>query len=201
MRRFLILLIAIVPAFGQWRHFGQGQYQWAPAGFVGIGGSTAINPLAKQLDAGWNLAGGVGVTRGYTGLMFDAMYTGFGVTHSALAAQGARSGYERFWALTVDPVVHVNPRGPADFYLTGGAGLYGEHISFRAPASLAGPAAQYDLIRSDTLYKPGANIGAGFAFNVSRDSRLKFFAEARLHHLFNQDSGSSFIPVTVGVRF
>jgi hypothetical protein len=63
---------------------------------VGIGGSTAVNPLARNLDAGWNFAGGFGVTQGYAGVMADFMFTDFGITHSALVRQGAQSGYQRF---------------------------------------------------------------------------------------------------------
>ena len=35
--------------------------------------------------------------------MADVLYTSFGVNHSALLRENARSGYQRFWAFTVDP--------------------------------------------------------------------------------------------------
>lgn len=196
---FCLAFIATAPAFGQWRRFGGPGLE--PTGWVGIGASTPVNPLATRLDAGWNLAGGVGVTQGYVGVMVDALYTSFGVNQSALLRENARSGYQRFWAFTVDPVLHINPRGPADFYITAGAGLYGQRTGFRAPASLAGPAARYDLTRTETLYRFGVNGGAGFAFGPSPESRLKFFVEARYHHMLTLDRGPSFIPLTVGVRF
>jgi hypothetical protein len=99
--------------------------------------------------------------------------------------------------LTLDPIVHINQRGPADFYLTGGAGVYGQLTKYRIPA---GPASQYDLIHTENLYRPGVNGGAGFAFNLG-EQRVKLFLEARYHHMFTPQPGASLIPVTVGVRF
>jgi len=40
--------------------------------------------------------------------------------------------------------------------------------------------------------------GVGFAFHVGY--QIKIFAEARYHYMFTH-SGSSFIPVSFGVRF
>src|SRR5712692_9564347 len=117
-RVFFFLALTALPAAGQWRHFGRPYLE--PTGFVGVGGSTGVNPLARRLDAGWNFTGGFGVTQGYAGVMADFMFTDFGITHTALVREGARSGYQRFWAITADPIVHVNPRGPIDFYLNCG---------------------------------------------------------------------------------
>jgi hypothetical protein len=133
--------------------------------------------------------------------MIEALYTGFGLNNTTLDRNAARSGYQRFWAVTVDPIVHVNPRGPADFYITAGAGLYGQRTGFRAASSLTGPGANYDLTRIDTIHRLGVNGGAGFALSLIPASRLKFFIEGRYHRMITLDRGSSFIPVTVGVQF
>src|SRR5438046_10503328 len=106
------MLIAAVPAFSQWRRFGRSN--WEPTGFVGVGVSAPVNPLATRLNnAGWNISGGVGVTQGYTGVMLDAFFTNFGINDTVLQRENARSGYQRFWAVTVNPIVEVIPRGPA----------------------------------------------------------------------------------------
>jgi hypothetical protein len=200
MRRlFCFVFIVTAPAFCQWRHFGRST--WKPAGFIGIGPAAAVNPLAARLDTGWNLAGGAGVTQGYAGVMLDALFANFGINHSTLTREGARAGTQRFWAVTVDPIVHVNPRGPADFYLTAGAGLYGERIGLRVPAGAAGLAGPYDLVRTGTFHRFGVNGGAGFAMNVDPRSRVKVFIEARFHHMFTRDQGVSFVPISLGIRF
>ena len=193
-RLLLVILIAVVPAAAQWRHFGHPLTR--PTGYFGFGLSTPANPVATRLNEGWNLAGGIGVTRGSVGVMLDAMFTHFGITHDALVQAGARKGSQRYWALTVDPIFHVNERGPVDFYITGGGGLYSQITQYRASSG-----GGYDLISSRTRYKPGVNGGAGFAFSLGYRSNIKLFAEARYHHMFTRGSGASLIPVTVGVRF
>jgi hypothetical protein len=193
-RLLLLILVAVLPAAAQWRHFGQTLTR--PTGYFGFGFSTPANPVATRLNEGWNLAGGIGVTRGPVGVMVDAMFNDFGFTRDALLRAGAHRGSQKYWALTVDPIFHVNERGPVDFYVTGGGGLYSQITQFRA-ASGGG----YDLISSRTIYKPGVNGGAGFAFNLGYRSNVKVFAEARYHHMFTQGSGASLIPVTVGIRF
>jgi hypothetical protein len=129
--------------------------------------------------------------------MVDFLAAGLGINHAALVRQGAQHGSQKYWAVTLDPIVHINERGPADFYLTGGAGIYGQLTKYRVPA---GSASQYDLIRTENFYRPGVNGGAGFAFNLG-EQRLKVFLEARYHHLFTPGAGASLIPVTIGVRF
>ena len=121
-RLLLIILVAVLPASAQWRRFGQSYTR--PTGYLGLGISTPTNPVGTRLDEGWNLAGGIGVARGSVGIMLDAMFTDFGMNHAALVRAGARRGSQKYWALTVDPVFHVNERGPVDFYITGGGGLY-----------------------------------------------------------------------------
>lgn len=194
-RNLFLLLVAVLPVSAQWRHFG-GSYT-RPTASLGVGVSTPVNPLARSLDTGWNLAGGAGILSGSVGVNVDFLAAGFGINHAALVRQGAQHGTQKYWALTLDPIVHINERGPTDFYLTGGAGIYGQLTKFRVPA---GPTSQYDLIRTENLYRFGVNGGAGFAFNLG-DPRFKLFLEARYHHAFTPGSGASLIPITVGIRF
>jgi len=199
-RSLFFLFVTILPASAQWRQWGPSAAR--PTGFFGVGVSAPVNPTATQLDTGWNLAGGIGVTNEYVGIMLDGMFTDFGITHDALVRQGARSGSQKFWALTVDPIFHVNERGPVDFYVTGGGGLYSQITRYSAPSAPFGQSTRrYDLISSDYIYKPGVNAGAGFSFTFGEYPNIKFFAEARYHHMFIGNSSASFIPVTVGVRF
>jgi hypothetical protein len=183
----------------QWRHFGSDEAR--PAAYFGVGFASPVNPVARQLDTGWSLAGGVGVTTNYLGVMLDATFADFGLNHTTLNRVGVPRGDEKYWAVTVNPIFHVNQRGPVDFYVTAGGGLYSRITEFRGGSDFGGPfSRRNDLLASDTLYKPGVNGGAGFAFNLGY-SRVKIFAEARFHHMFTRDAGASFIPVTVGVRF
>ncbi|HJT89463.1 MAG TPA: hypothetical protein VJ732_16455 [Bryobacteraceae bacterium] len=200
MKRILAcLILAALPAAAQWRHFGSEPV--SPTGFFGVGFTAPVNPAAGNLDTGWNLSGGIGFTTNYVGVMLDAMVTSLGVSHAALLDAGFPEGRQRYWAVTVDPIFHVNRRGPVDFYVTGGGGLYSQITDFRVPAGFGGYHYNHDLTSSYSIYKPGVDAGAGFAFNVGYRSPVKIFAEARFHHMFLGSTGVSFIPVTLGVRF
>lgn len=198
MKKLLIFLcLAALPAAAQWRRFGE---QPRVEGFFGVGAATPVNPVGTRLDTGWSLAGGVGVTGRYLGVLFDVSFTDLGVNRETLRFVGAPRGAQKYWSLTVNPIVHINRRGPVDFYLTGGGGLYSRTTDYRLRFS--GPYPDADLLYSDTIYKPGVNGGAGFAFNIGGyHNRVKLFAEARYHHMFIGRSGAGYIPVTLGVRF
>src|SRR5690348_9194281 len=92
-----ILLVAL-PALAQWRHFGSDRV--SPEGFFGVGFTTPVNPLATRLDTGWNLAGGIGVSSQYVGILVDGMYTSMGINHSSLENAGLPDGNQRYWAVT-----------------------------------------------------------------------------------------------------
>src|SRR5262249_26828889 len=104
---------------------------------------------------------------------------------------------------TLDPIVHINPHGPVDFYVTGGGGIYNQRTQLKVNDGGSGffDGGRDNVLASYSVYKPGVNGGAGFAFRVGY--HINIFAEARYHYMFTHGSntGSSFIPVSVGVRF
>ena len=193
----LFLLIASLPAAAQWRHFGSDRAH--PTGYVGIGFSQPLNPLAESLNTGWNLAGGVGVTGRYLGIMLDGMFADFGISRRELDFAGANTGRERYFAATVNPVFHVNSTGPVDFYITGGGGLYAISTNYGLGPDDLLPG--FEINSSRTLYKGGVNAGCGFTFSPGRGSGAKFFTEARIHHVFTRGFQTNIVPVTVGIRF
>jgi len=193
-------MITVLPAGAQWRHFGQ---ESPLTGYFGAGFSEPVNPLARSLDTGWNIEGGVGVRQKYVGVLLDALYTDFGINRHALSQAGVPRGDQKYWAVTVDPIVHLNPHGPVDFYITGGGGLYSQITELRGSYGY-GYGYGYggnDYHANYTIYKGGVDGGVGFAFHIGLGNTAKLFAEARYHHMFLYGSGASFIPVTVGLRF
>ena len=193
-RNILLLLVAVLPLSAQWRHFGRSDTR--PTASIGVGVSVPVNPLATRLDTGWNLSGGVGFLSGPVGVNVDVLAAGFGINHATLLRQGAQHGTQKYWGVTLNPIIHINERGPADFYITGGGGIYGQLTKLRAPAG----GSQFDLTRTENLYRAGVNGGAGFAFDLG-EPHIKIFLEARYHHIFTPGSGADLIPVTLGVRF
>ena len=193
----LLLLIASLPAAAQWRHFGAEQTRLT--GGIGFGFSEPVNPLARSLDTGWNISGGIGVSHSYFGIMLDGTYTEFGIDHAVLSQVGQSSGHQSYFAATVDPVFHVNPRGPVDFYVTGGGGLYSITTSYGV--GILNLDSGVTSFISDRIYKGGVNGGCGFSFGAGDRGSVRFFTEARLHHVFTRGRQTNFVPVTVGVRF
>jgi hypothetical protein len=193
----LFLLIASLPAAAQWRHFGSDRAR--PTGYIGAGFSQPVNPLAESLKTGWNLSGGVGVSGRYLGIMVDGMFSDFGINRRALDFAAADTGHQRYFAVTLDPVFHVNSKGPIDFYITGGAGLYAITTTYGLGFDSLLPGNEINSSR--TLYKGGVNAGCGFTFGAGHGGAVKLFTEARIHHVFTRGFETNIVPVTVGVRF
>jgi len=194
-----ILLFAAGPAAAQGSHFASDGVRFT--GFYGVGFSSPVNPLAAKADIGWGLMGGVGLTNNWIGVTVDAMYTDFGLNRAALQQSGSPKGNQKYWSLTLDPVFHINEKGPVDLYITGGGGIYNQITDYKTPG-FGGPFyGNGGYSSSYSIYKPGVNGGAGFAFGPGTHSHLKIFAEARFHHMFIYGSGASFVLTTFGARF
>ena len=144
------------------------------------GGSTVpVYNTGQRFDNGWNVGAGVGIRPiPYMGAMLDFGY---------FQMDARRNSQLRVYSFTIDPVIHLNPRGPVGMYLIGGAGVY--HVT----EDLAFPAI------GGTTVKGGANGGAGFEIGFAE--HVKAFAEARYHSIYTQGRNTTFIPVTVGFRW
>src|SRR5258708_6682250 len=92
MKQFLLFLcLAAVPALAHPPGYF-GSEPWRPTGFFGVGFSTPVIPLPNRLNTGWNVAGGIGVTRNYFGVTVDAMLNDFGISRGTLAQVGPAAG-------------------------------------------------------------------------------------------------------------
>jgi hypothetical protein len=78
------------------------------------------------LDTGWNGDVGAGVNvNSHVGVMVRFNFNSLGINSTTLSNIGFPGGTVRMWSATLDPVVHLNPRGPVDVYLIGGGGIRG----------------------------------------------------------------------------
>ena len=181
-------------------------------GFVGGGFTEPLNPIGRHLNRGWNAAAGAGISNDNVGLQADFTFVNFPIARTSLDQVGAPDGTTRFWAITLNPVLHVTQRGPADFYVTAGGGLYHRTVEFTQPAITTVTAfdpwfgfypadiATDQVIGSYGVYKGGVNGGVGMSVRLGSSS-VKLFGEARYHHMFTAGKGSDFIPVTFGFRW
>jgi hypothetical protein len=177
-------------------------------GFVqGVGGS------GRRLDTGWNFNGGVGFNfNPYVGLMGQFDYNQMDINAATLNSLGFPGGDVNKWSVTLNPIVHTNPRGPVDVYFIGGGGLYHRRQEFTQPTTsiftgfdpffgfypVAVPTTQ--VLTSYSVNKPGVNGGVGLAFGTKW--HVKFYAEARYHRMFlGGDRHTDYLPVTFGLRW
>lgn len=179
---------------------------------IGGGFTQPVGNTGRHLDDGWNVQAGAGVNfNAHLAALLQFNYNGMGINSTTLNNLGFPGGDLRIWSFTLDPVVHLTPGHPVDFYLIGGGGVYHRTQEFTAPTTetltgfdpffgfyqVAVPATE--VLSSYSVYKPGVNGGAGIAFGTRWHAKL--FAEARYHRIFMGPYHTDFVPVTFGVRW
>jgi len=205
--------IAIVPCFGLLLALSSYAQEVPRFTFNASGGFTQpVGGSGRRLNVGWNAGAGAGFNfNSRLGVLAEFQYNDMAINAVSLSNLGFPDGAVKIWSLTLDPIVHLNPKGPVDVYLIGGGGLYHRTQEFTAPtvATVTGfdpffgffpvnvPANQ--VLASYTVNKPGVNGGLGLAFGTKWSA--KFFAEARYHRMFIGDRHTDYVPVSFGIRF
>lgn len=179
---------------------------------AGAGFTQGVGNAGRNLDYGWNVRGNVGYKfSDHVGANLNVGFDSMGINSTTLSNLGFPGGNVHILSATVDPIVHLNPHGHIDFYVTGGGGLFHWYQQFTQPTvavipafnpffgffNAAVPANQ--VLSSYSVNKPGIDIGAGMAFGALGHG--KFFAEARYNHIYMTGSHVDYIPVTFGFRW
>jgi len=179
----------------------------------GGGFTEPVGATGRNLDIGWNVGGGAGINfNNYVGAKIDVAFNDFGINSGTLNAIGVPGGDVHIFSATLDPIVHLNPKGPVDFYLIGGGGIYHQYQEFTAPttATVTGfdpffgffpvNVAANQVLSSYSVNKPGVDGGAGVAFGTRW--HVKVFAEARYNRIFMSNGyHTDYVPVTFGFRW
>ncbi len=177
---------------------------------LGAGFTEPVGNTANYLDNyGWNLQGGVGYNfSSHFGVMGELGYNSLGISSTTLNNIGYSGGGFHVFSATVDPIVHLTPKGHFDLYAIGGGGLYHVNEDFSAAAgAVVTPfsGGSFQLIEptnglSYSENKPGFNAGMGVAFGTKWHGKI--FAEARYVHIFtNSNMRADYVPVTFGFRW
>jgi hypothetical protein len=181
-------------------------------GDIGAGFTQPVGNTGRNLDEGWNIQGGLGMNASpYIGAKLDLSFNSFGLSSFALNSVGAPGGDVHIFSATLDPIVHLNPKGHVDMYLIGGGGLYHWYQEFTQPtlATVAGfnpffgffpvTVAANQVLGSYSVNKPGIDAGAGVALGTRFHGKI--FAEARYNRIFFNNGHADFIPVSFGFRW
>lgn len=179
---------------------------------LGAGFTAPVGNTGRYLDDGWNIQGSGGYNFSpYFGAMIDLNYNSLGVNSTTLGNLGFPGGGVHIFSATLDPIVHLNPHGRFDIYITGGGGIYhdDENFSGSGVTTVTAPTGFFgafpiglpvtNVLSSYTVNKPGVDIGAGVALGSKWHG--KFFAEARYNRIFMGQFHTDYVPVTFGFRW
>jgi hypothetical protein len=177
---------------------------------LGMGFSTPAGAQEHYLDYGWNIRGGAGVNFSpYVGVMLNLGYDDMGMNGAVLSNIGVSGGDVHLFHATIDPVVHLTPHGPVDFYLTGGGGVFHRFQEFSAQGTTSAYVPYFGILSSGTgansiptdyaVNKPGFDVGGGVA--VRAFGHGKVFIEAKWEHMFLNGANMDILPVTAGFRW
>jgi hypothetical protein len=177
---------------------------------IGGGYTNSLGSSGRYLDNGWNVQGGAGYNfNQYIGAMLDFNYSSLGINGATLSNLGAPGGGVHIASFTVDPIFHVHQKGPVDFYLIGGGGLYHRYDDLTAPSAGFAPVATpfgffnapyvgETVLASYSINKPGFDAGAGLSFGTRWHAKL--YLEARYNRMLTSVP-TDYIPITMGVRW
>jgi len=181
-------------------------------GDISGGFTQPVGRTGANLNEGWNVEGGFGVNFvPWVGAKIDVGYNRMNLNSSALASIGVPNGDVQIFSATLDPIIHLNPKGHVDFYLVGGGGLYHWYQEFTQPSVATVDAFNpffgfypiniptTQILGSYSVNKPGANGGVGIALGTKFHGKL--FAEARYTRIFFSTGHADYIPVSFGFRW
>lgn len=175
---------------------------------AGAGFTTPAYRTGMQNDTGWNVQAEAGINffGARAGLVAEFDYDHMGINSTTLAGLGVPGGGNNIWGWSAEPVIRFRPDARVSFYTIGGPGIYHDNISLTAPGVAPvitpfGPVGVGSniVLASSTVYRLGANGGAGFTFRLG-DSKGKFFAEARYAEIYTRPA-TTWVPVTFGFRW
>jgi opacity protein-like surface antigen len=163
------------------------------------GGGFAVTPQAEP---------GHGVNLYITvSFMYDRLAATAPALAQAIAGDttgqlaSATSAHGSFYATTLDPTVRYLINRRTSLYLLGGFGWFRRGVEFNG-------AKPSTLIQSGgfTLDKLSANsgafdVGAGVNFGLTHNGGLMVYAEARVYRGLAVNSGTTLLPLSVGVRW
>ena len=173
---------------------------------IGGGFTTPLGNTGHNLDAGWNVQGGLGYNfNRWVGALIDLDYNRLGVNSTTLGNLGFAGGDLSVFSATLDPIIYLNHRGRFDVYVTGGGGIYHQYQDFTQPAFVSSPFNPFfgfygqAVVSSYSVNKPGVDGGVGVEMGTKWHGKL--FAEARYNRIFVGAYHTDYLPVTFGFRW
>jgi hypothetical protein len=182
---------------------------------VGGGVSFGVGDAGDRVNTGYNFTGGGGINfSDHLGLEIDYLFNNFGLSDQALAGAGAPDGYAHVWGFSANPVLRLTPSSrKLGAYVLGGYGVFTRTVNLTRPGVVpgiicdpwtficyTGPVYADVIYRSNSTTKGGWNIGGGITYRLG-EGQTKFFTEVRYYDVLTSNVGSTFLPLTFGLRW
>ncbi|MEO8129100.1 MAG: outer membrane beta-barrel protein [Bryobacteraceae bacterium] len=174
------------------------------------GGFTApAGATADHFEGSGNISTGGGYNFSpLLGIVGEFQYNALGFSTTTLNALNVPDGNAHIWSLTANPIVRLPLGHRIGVYFTGGGGLYQRKLEFTSPATEAVfnpifgaigiPTNQ--ILGSVTSTTGGLDAGGGLTYAL-RESGAKLYVESRYNHAFTDGPGTSYVPVSIGIRW
>jgi hypothetical protein len=181
---------------------------------VGAGVTPLVGDVSSRLNTGWHVTvgGGYNIVPSF-GLDLEYMYTGLGVSRSALDALDVPSGNAHVHSLTVNPIWRFKRGERFGAYAIVGGGYYRRTVQFTQPTAAivnvfdpwwgyVGPVVVpiNVVLGSVTSNAGGVNAGLGTTIGLGH-SGIKFYGEIRYHYAATHRDRTQMIPITFGLRW
>lgn len=179
------------------------------------GGYTAITGgVTDRLEGGGHFQAGAGFNLNrYLGVLGTFSFHQLGLTRSALDAVDVPDGNGRVFTFTVDPKISFPLGDRANFYILGGGGWLRRTVEFTqptlAPTFIFDPWFGYigpvlvpanQILGSFSQNAGVWDVGGGFNFPLPR-TNLKMYVEARYYDGMTNNTHTTIVPITVGLRW
>lgn len=181
--------------------------------FVGGGFTSPTGRISNSLDIGGHLQAGAGFNfNRFASIGGTFTFQGLGITRSALNAVSEPDGNGKVYTVTIDPKFTLPLRG-GSFYVLAGGGWLRRTIQFTQPTVATtfvfdpwwgyfGPAlVPANQILGSVSENAGVwDVGGGFNFHLPRTG-LKLYIEARYYDGLTNNTHTSLVPLTLGLRW
>jgi opacity protein-like surface antigen len=204
-----VFLFALISSTALW---AQGPGRWSAN--IGAGPAFGVGDAGDRVNTGFNVSAGAGFNFSQKfGIMLDYTYNDFGLSDKALSQVGAPDGFAHVWGFSAEPVYRIAPDRKVGGYVLGGYGVFTRTVGLTrpglVPAIICDPwtficysgATVADIIyRSNSITKGGWNLGGGLTYRLG-ESKANLYVEFRYFDVLTNNVDTTFLPMTVGLRW
>jgi opacity protein-like surface antigen len=205
LRSAIVVILISIPSFAR----AQEEAFRRVTVSAGAGLTAITGDSAGELSRGGNfqLNGGYFFNQHF-GITGNFMFSGLGITQAALDSLNETDGSASVYAVTVDPKVRLALRRRFSIYALAGGGYLRRTLHFHAPGLVAVGRKNMPFmlmpgsVLTDRIIDNSGGFDVGGGLDIPYPwSPLKIFAEVRYFKGFTNNTYTTVIPITFGIRW